>query len=79
MNAPPQEQAEPERREGFGGRVRRFIDNELSGALDKDDSAAEPAPATPGDEPATAPAEQQAPTETGDRRSERAATRMRKG
>ena len=38
-----QEAAEPERREGFGGRVRRFIDNELSRALDKD----EPGPDTP--------------------------------
>jgi hypothetical protein len=38
-----QEGPEPERREGFGGRVRRFIDNELSRALDKD----EPGPDTP--------------------------------
>ena len=51
-----QEGAEPERREGFGGRVRRFIDNELSRALDKDEPAPD-APAT------TAPIEDPAPAE----------------
>jgi outer membrane biosynthesis protein TonB len=51
-----QEGAEPERREGFGGRVRRFIDNELSRALDKDEPAPD-APAT------TAPIEEPAPAE----------------
>jgi hypothetical protein len=62
-----QEQDEPQRRQGFGGRVRRFIDSELSRVLDKDDSppdapataAAEPAttvtPATTAAQPATAP------------------------
>jgi cytoskeletal protein RodZ len=53
-----QEHDEPQRREGFGGRVRRFIDSELSRTRDKDKStAAEPAtPATPATttaEPAT--------------------------
>jgi len=42
-----QEHDEPQRREGFGGRVRRFIDTELSRAVDKDepthDAAATPA------------------------------------
>jgi hypothetical protein len=43
-----QERDEPQRREGFGGRVRRFIDNELSRAVNKDDNApATPAAATP--------------------------------
>lgn len=32
-----QEHGEPERREGLGGRVRRFVDNELSRVLDKED------------------------------------------
>lgn len=32
-----QQGEEPERREGLGGRVRRFIDSELGLALDKDD------------------------------------------
>src|SRR5947209_13998346 len=31
------ESEEPERREGLGGRVRRFIDSELNRALDKKD------------------------------------------
>ena len=44
-----QEHDEPQRREGFGSRVRRFIDSELGRALDKDDS--------PPDAPATAAAE----------------------
>ena len=44
-----QEHDEPQRREGFGGRVRRFIDSELNRARDKDKpTAAEPTtPATP--------------------------------
>jgi hypothetical protein len=43
-----QERDEPQRREGFGGRVRRFIDNELSRAVNKDDPAPDaPAAATP--------------------------------
>jgi hypothetical protein len=32
-----QEHGEPEREEGLGGRVRRFVDNELSRVLDKKD------------------------------------------
>jgi hypothetical protein len=52
---------EPEKREGFGGRVRRFIDSELSRALDKDDRATrEPVDAEHGaaaHPAATAPAE----------------------
>jgi hypothetical protein len=55
-----QEQDEPQRRQGFGGRVRRFIDSELSRVLDKDDSppdapATAAGPATTAAEPATAP------------------------
>src|SRR5947209_7765478 len=44
-----QEHDEPQRREGFGGRVRRFIDSELNRARDKDKpTAAEPTtPAAP--------------------------------
>ena len=61
-----QERAEPEHREGFGGRVRRFIDDELSRALDKDD----PAPATPA---TPAPVDETAPAQRDDRRSEHAA------
>jgi hypothetical protein len=61
-----EESAEPEHREGFGGRVRRFIDDELSRALDKDD----PAPATPA---TPAPVEETAPAHRDDRRSEHAA------
>lgn len=34
-----QEHGEPERREGLGGRVRRFVDSELSRVLDKDPAA----------------------------------------
>lgn len=34
------EQGEPERREGLGGRVRRFIDSELGRTLDKDNQGA---------------------------------------
>jgi hypothetical protein len=47
-----QEHDEPQRREGFGSRVRRFIDSELSRALDKDDSPPD-APATAAAEPTT--------------------------
>jgi len=61
-----QERAEPEHRKGFGGRVRRFIDDELSRALDKDDSA----PAAPD---TTAPVETTARAHRDDRLSERAA------
>lgn len=70
---------EPERREGFGGRVRRFIDSELSRAMDKDDRATpEPvgaehgttAVATPA---ATAPVETTTPDRGGDRRIDQAA------
>jgi hypothetical protein len=32
----PQERGEPERGEGLGGRVRRFVDSELSRVLDKE-------------------------------------------
>jgi hypothetical protein len=47
-----QEHDEPQRREGFGSRVRRFIDSELGRALDKDDSPPD-APATAAAEPAS--------------------------
>lgn len=36
-----QKHDEPERREGLGGRVRRFIDSELSRALDKQDRSSD--------------------------------------
>jgi hypothetical protein len=36
-----QERGEPERREGLGGRVRRFIDSEVNRALDKRDHGTE--------------------------------------
>jgi hypothetical protein len=35
-----QQHGEPEQREGLGGRVRRFIDNELAPALNKEDRGA---------------------------------------
>jgi hypothetical protein len=63
-----QERAEPEHREGFGGRVRRFIDDELSRALKNKDESAPATPATP------APVEETAPAHREDRRSEQAAT-----
>jgi hypothetical protein len=40
------ESEEPERREGIGGRVRRFIDSELNRALDKKDREADEVSAT---------------------------------
>jgi hypothetical protein len=49
-----QEHGEPEREEGLGGRVRRFVDSELSRVLDKDrdtgraDPPVTTAPADPG-------------------------------
>ena len=53
MNA-QQEHEEP-RREGFGGRVRRFIDGELNRALDRDDSTSD-APVTPATDAPVTPA-----------------------
>ena len=50
------ESEEPERREGLGGRVRRFIDSELNRAMDKKDRETDeghtvhPSAATPGPE-----------------------------
>ncbi|MGH3538490.1 MAG: hypothetical protein ACRDQJ_09365 [Pseudonocardiaceae bacterium] len=50
------ESDEPERREGLGGRVRRFIDSELNRAMDKKDRETDeghtvhPSAATPGPE-----------------------------
>ena len=35
-----QQHGEPEQREGLGGRVRRFIDNELAPVLNKEDRGA---------------------------------------
>jgi len=56
MNTQP-ESEEPERREGLGGRVRRFIDSELNRALDKKDHKTDEGhtvhpstPSTPGPE-----------------------------
>lgn len=40
-----EQHGEPERREGLGGRVRRFVDNELNRMLDKEDRDA-PGPAS---------------------------------
>ena len=37
-----QQHGEPERKEGLGGRVRRFVDQELSRVLDKEDRGADP-------------------------------------
>lgn len=39
----PQERGEPEREEGLGSRVRRFVDSELSRVLDKDRATDTPA------------------------------------
>jgi hypothetical protein len=39
----PQERGEPERGEGLGSRVRRFVDSELSRVLDKDHATDTPA------------------------------------
>ncbi len=36
-----QQEGEPERREGLGGRVRRFVDSELSRVLNKEDREAD--------------------------------------
>ena len=67
-----QEHDEPQRREGFGGRVRRFIDSELNRARDKDKpTAAEPTtPATPA---TTATAEETTPPRADGRRTDQAA------
>ncbi|MBV8993140.1 MAG: hypothetical protein JO287_05440 [Pseudonocardiales bacterium] len=46
------EHDEPQRREGFGGRVRRFIDSELSRATNKEDSPSD-TPATTAAQPTT--------------------------
>ncbi|MGH3778676.1 MAG: hypothetical protein ACRDRR_23560 [Pseudonocardiaceae bacterium] len=40
MNTPQEHQGEHERREGLGGRVRRFVDDELSRIRDKDNRGA---------------------------------------
>ncbi|HJT04891.1 MAG TPA: hypothetical protein VJ757_14885 [Pseudonocardiaceae bacterium] len=84
-----QQEHEQPRREGFGGRVRRFIDSELNRVVDRDptpdatpDSTAEaPAstatveqPVSTAEAPAsTAPVEETAPPHTGERRVEQAA------
>ncbi len=54
-----EQHGEPERREGLGGRVRRFVDSELSRVLDKEDRdapgpASYPETAEPHDYPVTA-------------------------
>jgi hypothetical protein len=53
MDTQPESEA-PERREGLGGRVRRFIDSELNRALDKKDHKPDEGhtvhPSTPGPE-----------------------------
>jgi hypothetical protein len=50
MDTPQQPQGEPERREGPGGRARRFGDTELSWVRDKDNRGAEETPTDhPGD------------------------------
>ena len=49
MNTPQEHQREPEQREGLGGRVRRFIETGLSGALDKEDQGAGTRTDHPGD------------------------------
>lgn len=49
-----QEPGEPERREGLGGRVRRFIDNEVDRALDKRDHGTEKVDTAPPDTSTTA-------------------------
>lgn len=71
-----QEHNEPQRREGFGGRVRRFIDTELSRAVDKDepthDAAATPA-APAATATATATAEETAPPRAEARRTDQVA------
>jgi hypothetical protein len=40
MDTPQQHRGKPERQEGLGGRVRRFVDTELSRVLDKDNPKA---------------------------------------
>lgn len=70
MNA-QQEHEEP-RREGFGGRVRRFIDSEVNRALDRDESTPDSTPDTAATT-ATATAEETTPPHTGGRRVEQAA------
>ncbi len=49
------ESGEPERREGIGGRVRRFIDTELNRALDKKDHQTDGADPDYRDAPSRAP------------------------
>lgn len=46
---------EPERREGLGGRVRRFVDNELSRVLDKEEPEDDPGQADLRREPERSP------------------------
>jgi hypothetical protein len=82
MNNAQQEHEQPPR-EGFGGRVRRFIDSELNRAMDRrdstPDSVPDPAPDSTPQAPAstssaTAVAEENAPPpHTGGRRVEQAA------
>lgn len=63
-----QEHEEP-RREGLGGRVRRFIDSELNRALDRDEPTSD-APATPAtDAPATPATTAEAPAMAGTART----------
>jgi hypothetical protein len=50
------ESGEPERREGIGGRVRRFIDSELNRALDKKDHHTDEGDPDYRDAPSRAPA-----------------------
>jgi hypothetical protein len=50
-----QEHGEPERREGLGGRVRRFIDSEVNRALDKRDHGTEKVDTGSRDTPSRAP------------------------
>lgn len=47
MDTPQQHRGKPERREGLGGRVRRFVDTEFSRVLDQD----VPGPGTPTENP----------------------------
>lgn len=70
-----QQPEQPERREGFGGRVRRFIDSEIGRAMDSGDRpAAAPVDAEVGTSaPDGAPVEEPAPSHRGDRRADQAA------
>ncbi|MDQ2883427.1 MAG: hypothetical protein M3Y48_20270 [Actinomycetota bacterium] len=54
------ESEEPERREGIGGRVRRFIDNELNRTLDRKDRATDKGDTDQSDAPARLPEDAEA-------------------